>query len=273
MFLSKDPQALIGGRLLGALCALLLSLFMLVALVACSSNKDPFSAYKNKSSAKIYMQAEKNLAHKDYKKAVADLEALDGLYPFGPFAQQGQLESIYAYLKNDNPALALAAAQAYIRLYPRATNVDYAYYMQGYINFNMGGGWLQKRLGLDRSSRDISNYNDAFSSFAMLLERFPDSPYAYDARIRMLFIRNIIANHEYEVAQFYWQRQAYVAAANRATGIIQHFQGAADVVPAWAMLVRCDRKLGLTADAARALAILHYNYPNSVAYKGLKKTS
>lgn len=248
----------------------LLMCVMGLLLTSCASDKEPFTKYKNKSAAQIFTQAEKHLANKDYRSAVKGLEALDGLYPFGAYSQQGQSDAIYAYYKDGSPALALATAQRYIRLYPRASHVDYAYYMQGVINFNMGGGWLQNRLGLDRSSRDISNFDAAFSSFALLVERYPRSVYAYDAYQRMLFIRNIIANHEYEIAQFYWQRHAYVAAANRASFIVQHFQGAIDVVPAWGMLVRANRCLGLPVQATQNMRILAYNYSGSETYQRLR---
>ena len=249
---------------IAAACALLLG------LNGCASNDDAYASYQHKSSAKIFAEAEKHLAHHDFKDAVSDLEALDGLYPFGPYAQQGQLEIIYAYYKDDSAAMALTAAQRYVHLYPRAADLDYAYYMQGLTNFEMGGGWLQNRLGLDRSSRDISNYQAAYDGFATLVARYPRSIYLADSLARMRFIRDIIANHEYEVAEFYWKRQAYVAAANRATGIVQHFQGAAEVIPAWGMLVRCNRRLGLQLAAKRDLQILAYNYPNSKTYKRLR---
>lgn len=233
-----------------------------VFLSACSGKpSDPFADYKKKSDSDILKQAEKHLAKHDYKQATTDLEALDGLYPFGEYTQQGQLDSIYAYYKNGDEAMALAAAQRYIRLYPRSENIDYAYYMQGLTRFEMGGGWLQNKLGLDRSARDITNYESAYASFATLDKLNPQSLYYQDSRTRMIFIRNLIARHEYEIARFYWQRNAYVASANRASYIIQHFQGAPLVIPAFSLLVKSDRKLNLVNQAQQNLAILNYNYP------------
>ena len=192
-----------------------------------------------------------------------DLAALDGLYPFGPYAQQGQLDAIYAYYKDGEQAMALASAERYIRLYPRSSRIDYAYYMEGLTNFEMGGGWLQNKLGLDRSERDITNYESAYASFSLLVTRFPRSPYTQDSLARIRFIRNLLAKHELSVAKFYEKRGAYVGAVNRATYIVQHFQGSTSVIPALGLLVRCDRKLGLQKQASQTVALLAYNYPDS----------
>ena len=238
-------------------------------LVSCSSNKDELAAYRHKTSAEIFNGAEKALANKSYGDAVKGFEALDAIYPFGPYAQQGQLDIIYTYYKNDDDPSAIAAADRYIRLYPRGKYVDYAYYMKGIISSTEGYTWLQKKFNVDQSERSLTNQKQAFLAFSEIVTMYPRSQYAADSLLRMRYLRNIIARHSLEVADFYFKHKAYVASANRASYVVRHFNGTPAVIDALAVMVKSYRKLGLTQLADSSYKILQASYPNSQAYKKL----
>ncbi len=233
---------------------------------------EPMAAYKNKSDEQIFESGERNLAKGKYDAAVKDFEALDTLYPFGEYTQQAQLDIIFAYYKNDDSASALAAADRYIRLYPRGPNVDYAYYLKGLVNFGRSENWYQKLFPTDISDRDLNYMEESFDDFNALVQRFPESPYAPDARKRMLYIRNILARHELKVAKFYYERKAYVAAANRGHYIVEHYQGAPEVIPALEIMIKSYRELGETNMANETAELLQRNYPDSPEAKSLAKS-
>ena len=247
--------------------------FLVVLLSACSDSAidDSYSAYRHKTAAQLYQASSKQLKKHDYDSAVKNLEALNALYPFGAHAQEGQVNLIYAYYRDDEPEEALAVAERYLRLYPRGRYADYAYYMKGLIATSHGFSWLQRKLGVDPASRDISGYKQAFMSFNQLVRNFPKSQYVPDALIRMRYIRNVLAKHELQIASFYYNRKAYVAAVNRATGIVSHYDRSPSVIPALAILVKSYRALGLKKMESNTLAIFKASYPNSKVLKQLQR--
>lgn len=229
----------------------------------------PEQRFKGMTSQQVFMNGEKALAKGKYDQAIKYFEGLESLYPFGPYAQQGQLDIVYAYYKNDDAASALAAADRYIHLYPQGNDVEYVYYMKGLVNFDRGRNWLQKSFNVSPSENDVSYLRESFVDFNELAQRFPDSKYSTDARKRMIYIRNELAQNELDIAQFYFRQKAYVAAANRATNIVQHYQGAPQIIDAWVMIVKANRALGLDKPANSALQILKTNYPDASQVKNL----
>ena len=249
----------------------ILMLSLLVLVGGCASTKAG-DQFKGMTSKQIFNGGEKALAKHHYDTAVKYFEGLEALYPFGPDTQQAQLDIIYAYYKNDDATSALSAADRYIHLYPQSSDVDYAYYMKGLVNFERGQSWIQKKFKVDPAENDLNYMHQAFVDFNELLQHFPESKYAPDAQKHMIYIRNLLAKNEIEAAQFYMRHKAYVAAVNRASFVVQHYQGAPEVVDALAIMVEANRALGLEAPANDALRVLQLNYPNSAQYRTLMKS-
>jgi len=251
---------------------LLLIVPLALLLVCCSNpNADPFKAYRAYSSAKLFASGEHALYQNHYDDAVKYFEAMGAIYPFGPYAQQAQLDLIYAYHLSDDDASAIAAADRYIHLYPRSKHVDYAYYMRGLIGFTVGLSWLQRFANIDPAPRDISTLQQSFVSFAQLSHYFPHSKYTPNAELRMRYIRNLMARRELIVADFYMQHKAYVAAANRAAYVVQHFQGSPQVVNALEIMVKAYRGLHLDQMANQTYKIMAANYSHTKQFAAVNK--
>ena len=240
-------------------------IFALILLLAgCGGeDKDPYASYRGETATIIFEGGEKDLAKDNYTDAIKQFEALDAIYPFGPYAQQGQLDVIYAYYKSGDDASAIAAADRYIRLYPRGKNADYAYYIRGIIGFSEGLSWLQKMAGVDPASRDVSKMQRSFVAFATLVHQFPHSRYRPDALRRLAYIRNLMARRQVNIADFYYRHRAYIAAANRASIVVQHFQGSSQMPNALGIMVKSYRSLGLKKMAKSMYRVLQVNYPDS----------
>ena len=230
-------------------------------LGACSGPVDPLARYHNKSATMIYQSAQKNLHKKNYVEAKQDLSALDAMYPFGEYAAQSQLEAIYANYMAGDSDLAIASADRYISLYPRSPKVAYALYMRGLANFDMSGNWAQRLFGMDLSDRDPSHFTESFGAFKRLVTYYPRSIYTPNALLRMAYIRNILAERNLKLAEYYTNRMSYLASSNRASAVIQNFQGAPSVIPALAMKARSDAKLGLQASAQKTWRLMQQYYP------------
>jgi outer membrane protein assembly factor BamD len=220
--------------------------------------------YVGWDDTKFFQQAKQALDDKNYQKAITLYEALEARYPFGDYAAQTQLNVAYAYYKNDDPEAALAAADRFIKVHPRNPSVDYAYYLKGLINYNRGIGFMDRFLPTDSSQRDPGNAKDAYNNFQELIQRFPQSKYVPDARLRMVALRNNMAMYEMHVADFYMRRKAYVAAVNRANYIIKEYQRTPAVPHALKIMEEGYTKLGMDDLAADAKRVFDLNYPSGM---------
>lgn len=244
--------ALIGALLLGA-CGLL---------------PEQADETANWSAQQIYAEAKQSMSDGGYERAIQLFEKLEARYPYGRHAQQAQIEVAYAHFKQGEQELALAAADRFIKLHPNHPHVDYAYYLKGLINFNEDLGLLAGLSRQDLSERDPKGAHEAFENFRELITRFPDSRYADDARARMQYLVNSLAQHEVHVARYYYNRGAYVAAINRAQTAVSNFPEAPANEEALFLLVKSYDALGMDDLRNDASRVMELNYPDSDYFRG-----
>lgn len=244
---------------------------VLMGLVACQNTITPSQMYKNHSAEQIFTTGELYVANGEYMDGIKAFEALDALYPFSANSEQAQLDLIYAYYQSDDYTSASSTAERFIRLYPRSVHVDYAYYIKGLANFNQDRGWFQRYLPVDVSKRDPGTMKQAYEDFKTLANLFPNSTYAPDARQRMIYLRDLFARNDLVIAQYYYDRKAYVGAINRTNNLLLHYQSSSSVPGALLIQVKAYKALSMTADANQALQVLELNYPSSVAAKSARK--
>lgn len=239
---------------------LISAMFMLVLLTGCSSNEDEFA---NDSEETLYRLGIRSLDVSNWPRAIAIFQQIEAAFPFGQYAAQSQLELIFAYYRNGEPEAARAAADRFIRLYPDNANIDYAYYMKGMAYYSEDSRILGRYLPTDPSKRDPGKARESFADFAQLVTLFPDSPYATDARARMIYLRNTLSAYEIHVAEFYIKRQAYLSALNRARYVVENYQSTPAVPRALEITVEMYLRLGLNDLADASLAVLRQNHPDS----------
>ncbi len=215
----------------------------------------------------LYGNAQRSLRSGNYDRAIDVLERLEARFPFGRYAEQAQLELVYARYQSSDHDTARNAADRFIRLHPQHDNIDYAYYLKGLAAYNKNRSLLDRVFSSDLSQRDMTAARQAYADLAQLLQRFPHSQYAPDARQRMVYLRNVLAASELYIADYYLRRGAYVAAANRARYVIENYPTADEPIPeALIVLVEANYKLGLTEAANDALRVLSINYPNHASF-------
>jgi outer membrane protein assembly factor BamD len=242
----------------------ILSLSTVVLLSACSTtDEDKIAQVKLQGPEASYQEAKQAIVNGNFKGAAEMLSALDSRYPFGALSLQIQLDLIYAYYKSGDSEQALATIDRFIRLNPNHKDVDYAYFMRGLTNMESESNLFHDLLNIDRSDRDPSRSKEAFNDFRRLIDKFPDSKYAKDAKQRMVFIKERLAKYEIAIARFYMRREAYVAAANRGQYVLEYYPDTNQVQPALEIMVAAYDQLGLDELKQNALKILKLNYPNS----------
>lgn len=239
-------------------------LLTFILLSACSTSSNLEGRSDQPYTAKqLFVTGEQALARGDYSTAIKQFDAINAQYPYGKYAQQAQLDIIYAHYESDDFVSAAVAAEHFIHLYPRAKHVDYAYYMLGVANFEQQRGFLTKFLPMDNSLRDTGASIEAYNNFKTLISYFPRSSYVADAKQRMIYLRNLFAQKELHAANYYYERGSFVAAANRASFIVQTYPQAPQVEQALVLLVNANRHLRLQKPANDALLVLKANYPES----------
>jgi outer membrane protein assembly factor BamD len=239
-----------------------LILLLTVLTAGCANlDKDPTRDW---SPQRLYTEGKSEMANGNYETAIKYFEKIEARYPYGAYAEQAVLETSYAYYKSSDMSGAIAAANRFLRLYPTHPNADYALYLRGIASFNENRSLFDKLFGAgDHAERDPKALRDAFDAFRELTERFPNSRYADDARSRLAFLVNALARHEIHVARYYYERGAYVAAANRAKTVIEAFPQTPAIEDALGLQVLAYRKMGMTQLADDARRVLTRNFPAS----------
>jgi len=238
-----------------ALCA------ALSLLAGCGST--PKDEPASSTAERLYKDAHDDMEAGSYERAIKSLERVEGLAAGSLLAQQALLDLAYANWRSGEKAQALTTVERFIKLNPSSAALDYAYYLRGIINFNDNLGLMGSLTGQDLSERDQRAARDAFQAFKQLVDRFPASRYAADSRQRMDYTVNALASYEVHVARYYFRRGAYVAAANRAQGVVSEFQQAPAVEEALYLLTQCYDKLQLNNLRDDAERVLRRNFPGS----------
>ena len=241
----------------------LIILLAATILAGCSSFKKE-KVDENATVEEMYALAKESLDDEKWTTAVERLRALEAKYPYGVYAEQAQLDTVYAYYRNNEPGLAIAAADRFIKLHPAHSSVDYAYYLKGMASFEEDKSAFGVIIGKDDlSDRDPTLTRDALNAFRDVYTLFPDSRYAPSARERVLYLTNTLAKHQIAIATYYYSKEAYVAVVNRAKGVIEDYPGAPAVEEALALLYRSYDAMGLNELADDSRRVLELNFPNS----------
>jgi outer membrane protein assembly factor BamD len=233
-------------------------------LSACASNStDPFIAFQGQTASQVYYNGERALQNRNYARAIKAYEALDVLYPFNPYSERAQLELIYAYYQSGDSPAAKTAAERFIHLFPNSPAIDYVYYMIALADMDQDRGWYLRYVPIDLSMRDPGTMQIAYQEFARLITLYPHSRYVPDARQRMIYLRNLLASYELHIADYYFRKRAYVAAANRAGDVVKNYPGSPEVKDALMIMMKSYRILGLEDLADQCLAVFKLNFPDT----------
>ena len=194
---------------------------------------------------KIYYDlAQKRIQSKNYIAAIESLQAIETRYPFGRYAEQAQIELIYAYFMNGANLAAHAAAEKFIRLHPRHPNIDYAYLMKGLSSYTRDTSFLVRVTDTDIANRDITGAKESFAELSEFLTRFPESQYSPYAKQRNIYLRNMIARNELSAADYYVSIGAYIAAVRRAKYVIENIPNSSENLRALVILKESYKNLG-----------------------------
>ena len=231
----------------------------LIAVVgACASNPEDESG---KTAAELYATAQQSVRNGNWDVAIKNLRRVQARFPFDPYALQAHLDLISVNLQRQDAEQVVLEADRFIKENPRHPRVDYAYYMRGLAYFPDEQFFMTSWFDIDQAAFDVTPAAKSFQYLHRLIESFPNSEYAPDARARMVFLQNLLARHELHVAKWYMRRGAFVAAAQRATDQLHDYPESDSQAETLELMVLAYRDLGLTRLADDAQKVLDLNFP------------
>ena len=222
---------------------LVLTILTALILAGCAS-KPETEEEREPAEVILYQLAQDRINAKNYSGAVESLSRIERFYPFGVYAEQARADLIYAFYMSGDYDQAYAASEKFIRLYPRNTNIDYAYFMKGMTGYYQDEGLLNDIFALDLSKRDTSPAMQSYADLTEFIIRYPESEYIDAARERLIFLRNLIASSELDGAEYYMKRGAYLAAVNRANYVLKNIPNSTERERALRILKEAYKQLG-----------------------------
>ena len=230
----------------------LILFFSILVLMGCASNEKEDA---EPPEVQLYRLAQDRINAQNYLGAVDSLVRIERFYPFGVYAEQARADLIYAHYMSGDYDQAYAASEKFIRLYPRNTNVDYAYFMKGMTGYYADEGLLGNLFSLSLAKRDISGAMQSYADLTEFLIRYPESEYIDAARERLIFLRNLIASSELDGAEYYLKRGAYLAALNRANYVLKNIPNSTETQRALDIMKKSFIELGYEEYAEKVSSV------------------
>ena len=228
-----------------------LTLLALLLIGGCSSVQEE---EREEPEVILYKQSQDRINAKNFIGAVESLSRIERFYPIGVYAEQARADLIYAFYMSGDYDNAYASSEKFIRLYPRNTNIDYAYFMRGMTGYYEDDGLLSSVFSLDLSKRDVSTAMKSYADLTEFMIRYPESEYVDVARERLIFLRNLIASSELDGAEYYLKRGAYLGALNRANYVLKNIPDSSEKDRALRIMKEAYEKLGYDEYAEEIVA-------------------
>ena len=234
----------------------------LALLAGCHTHPLKASTRKPVTPESLYKAAHQAMVVGDYTFSIKQYEALTSRFPFTSQARQARLDLIYVYYRKGEKESATDAADQFLRENPTHPRIDYAWYMKGMIDFERTPYAVERWFGVDMARRPPASALKAITAFTTVVTQFPKSDYAHDSLRRLIYLRNRLAEYEVNVARYYVKRGAYLAAAQRAQGVVDDYDGAPAERAAVSILLDCYKRLGFNDLAANVERVYEANYAN-----------
>lgn len=236
-----------------------LAVFALVTLAACNTSETTSSDFVDnvEPADVLYNQALANMDAGDLKEASKKLNQLDQQHPYSEYSRRSLILMTFIHYRQNNFADATATGKRFVSLYPGDKDAAYAQYLIGMSYFKQ----------IPHITRDQTVTARAYNAMNAVVEKYPESEYAEDAKTKMRVAFDQLAGKEMLVGRYYQERREFLAAINRFRRVVEKFPTTRHVEEALARLTESYFALGLANEAQNAAAVLGHNYPDSQWYK------
>ena len=232
----------------------LLALTVAAALAACSEKKDE---YVERPVEELYNEAMDLIDKNEYQRAAKAFEEVERQHPYSVWATKAQLMAAYALYERNKYDDALIQLDRFIQLHPGNRDAPYAYYLKALCYYEQ----------ITDVRRDQKMTEMAMKSLQEVIDRFPASTYAKDARLKVDLARDHLAGKEMAIGRYYQEKGQWLAALNRYKAVVESYQTTTHVAEALHRMVEIYVTLGLDEEAKRTAAVLGHNFPGSDWYE------
>ena len=225
-------------------------------LSGCADENQMAAQYIERPIDQIYSDAWKQIDRGNWLQAGLQFDEVERQHPYSVWARRAMLMSAYCYYEGNRYQETVDAASRFIQLHPGNKDVPYAYYLKAIS--------LYEQIG--DVNRDQGKTEEALIALQDLIQRFPDTEYARDARLKSDLARDHLAGREMMIGRFYLRNGDYLAAINRFKSVIDKYQTTSHAPEALERLTEAYLSLGIMKEAQTSAAVLGFNYPGSQWY-------
>ena len=239
--------------------ALMLGIALLGSIAGCAgrTGKKGDTAYVARDVNTLYSAAKDRLDKRQYKLAGALFDEVERQHPYSVWARRAQLMSAYSYYLGTQYTESIASAQRFLAIHPGNKDAAYAQYL-------VAVDYYEQIVDV---TRDQKITKQALDSLGEVVRRYPDTPYATDARLKIDLVNDHLAGKEMEIGRFYQRRAQWLAATIRFRKVIDDFDTTTHTPEALMRLTESYLALGIPDEAKKAAAVLGANYPGSEWYE------
>ena len=234
---------------------------IIILSVSCSKNKPKESTLSGNSLdqqvIEAYEAGKKSLEEGDSLFAAKKFNEAEILFPQSELAPKAALMAAYSYYKQDYYQDAIAELQRFTKIYPKHTNLDYAYYLMAISYYEQ----------IVDETKDLNSITNAKKTFEIILKDFPNTDYALDSEFKLDLINDILASKEMYIGRYYFKKKKWIAAINRFRTIVDYYDTTVYTQEALHRLVEAHYILGLKDEAKKYAQVLGYNYQSSKWYE------
>ncbi|MCC7266053.1 MAG: outer membrane protein assembly factor BamD [Caulobacteraceae bacterium] len=232
-----------------------------LALAGCAGKKKPRLQYEERPVELLYNTGADRLDRRQWDNAVAYFEEVERQHPYSEWSRRAILMTAFAHYQSNDYAEAIAGADRFIQLYPGNESTPYAFYLKAICYFEQ----------IVDVGRDQAATGQALAALRDVVQRYPNSEYAQDARLKIDMVNDQLAGKEMTVGRYYLRNNQPLAAVGRFRTVIDRYQTTSHTPEALYRLVEAYLTLGLTGEATRNGAVLGYNYPGDIWYRDAYK--
>ena len=236
-------------------------LSILIICTSCSKEKIEKSVIIEKSLQlqvlEAYQEGVKALEGGDVLYAAKKFNEAESLFPQSQWAPKSALMAAYSYYAQDYYGDAIAELERFVNVYPLYKDVDYAYYLLGICYYEQ----------IVDEKKDLKAIRDAKKKFIYILEKYPDTEYALDAKFKIDLINDILASKEMYLGRYYFDKKKWIPAINRFRVVIDKYDTTIYAEEALHRLVEVHYTIGLIDEAEKYAQLLGYNYQSSSWYE------
>ena len=203
-----------------------------------------------------YKEGVEALENGDVIFAAKKFNEAEMLFPQSEWAPKSLLMAAYSYYSQNYYSDAIFELDRFIKTYPKDKRLSYAHYLLGMCYYEV----------IVDEKKDLRPLLKARKEFRFVIENYPESDFALDAKFKLDLIDDVLASKEIYLGRYYMKKEKWIAAINRFKEVVDYYDTTIYIDEALHRLVEIHYRIGLVDEAQKYASLLGYNYQSSKWY-------